>query len=57
MMTAVGIAWFESFAQAAEACVQIDSVSRPDPENHALYQSLFGKYRAVHDALAPIYRE
>ena len=45
-----------SFAQAAERCVQIDSVSKPDPENHALYTELFRKYKAVHDALAPIYR-
>lgn len=56
MMTAVGIGWFDSFAQAAETCVQIDSVSVPNPENTALYQTLFGKYKAIHDALAPIYR-
>ena len=53
---AVGIGWFDSFAQAAETCVQIDSVSVPNPENTALYESLFGKYKAIHDALAPIYR-
>jgi len=56
MMTAVGIGWFDSFAQAAQRCVRIDSVSKPDPENHALYTELFRKYKAVHDALAPIYR-
>lgn len=55
MLTAVGIGWFDSFAQAAETCVQIDSVSYPDPENHALYEKLFRKYKAIHDALAPIY--
>lgn len=56
MMTAVGVGWFDSYAQAAEACVQIDSVSRPDPENQKLYEELFATYKAVHDALAPIYR-
>ena len=56
MMTAVGIGWVDSFAQAAQRCVRIDSVSKPDPENHALYTELFRKYKAVHDALAPIYR-
>ena len=56
MLTAVGIGWFDSFAHAAEACVEIDSVSRPDPETHELYEKLFLKYKAVHDALAPIYR-
>ena len=56
MLTAVGIGWFDSFAHAAEACVEIDSVSKPDPATHELYEKLFLKYKAVHDALAPIYR-
>ncbi len=56
MMTAVGIGWFGSFAEAAEACVQIDSVSSPIPENQQIYDRLFPRYKAVHDALAPIYR-
>ena len=43
-------------ASAAETCVEIDSVSRPDPATHELYEKLFLKYKAVHDALAPIYR-
>ena len=55
MLAAVGIGWFESFAQAASVCVQIDSVSRPNPENVAVYEKLFTKYKAIHDALAPIY--
>ena len=55
MLTAVGIGWFDSFAEAAEKCVQIDSVSVPNPENQALYEKLFVKYKAIHDALAPIY--
>ena len=56
MLTAVGIGWFDSFAHAAETCVEIDSVSKPDPATHELYEKLFLKYKAVHDALAPIYR-
>jgi len=56
MLTAVGIGWFESFAEAAEKCVQIDSVSKPNPENQAVYEKLFVKYKMIHDALAPIYR-
>lgn len=56
MLTAVGIGWFGSFAEAAEKCVQIDSVSKPNPENQAIYEKLFVRYKAVHDALAPIYR-
>lgn len=55
MLAAVGIGWFDSFAQAAETCVEIDSVSKPNPENVAVYEKLFVKYKAIHDALAPIY--
>lgn len=57
MLAAVGIGWFESYARAAETCVEIDSVSRPNPENMAVYNKLFARYKAIHDALAPIYRE
>ena len=57
MMTAVAMRWFDSFAQAAQTCVRIDSVSVPDPENTALYEKLYAKYKAVHDALAPIYKD
>ena len=57
MLAAVGIGWFESFAQAAETCIEIDSVTTPNPDNHAIYNKLFNKYKAVHDALAPIYKE
>lgn len=56
MLAAVGIGWFESFAQAAKHCVSIDSLSAPIPENQEVYERLFQKYKAVHDALAPVYR-
>jgi len=55
ILAAVGLGWFESFAQAAQACVEVDSVCRPNPENRAVYDRLFERYQAVHDALAPIY--
>ncbi len=55
MLTAVGAGWFQDFAEAAQICVQIDSVSTPNPENQAVYEKLFVTYKAVHDALAPIY--
>ncbi len=57
MLAAVGIGWFESYAKAAEACVEIDSVSKPEPANTAVYDKLFVRYKAIHDALAPIYQE
>lgn len=57
MLAAVGIGWFDSYAAAAETCVEIDSVSEPIPENAAVYDKLFARYKAIHDALAPIYRQ
>jgi len=55
MLAAVGIGWFESYAQAAQACIQIDSTCTPDPKHHAVYTELFARYKAIHDALAPVY--
>ena len=55
MLAAVGIGWFESYAQAAETCIEIDSVTTPNPDDQAVYDKLFVKYKAVANALAPIY--
>lgn len=55
MIAAVGVGWYDSFTQAAEACVKVDSVCAPIPENRLVYDQLFQRYKAVHDALAPIY--
>lgn len=55
MLAAVGIGWFDSFAQAAEVCVQIDSVTTPMPENQAIYDRLFEDYKAIANVLQPIY--
>ena len=56
MMAAVGVGWFDSLAHAAETCVQIDSVTVPNPANKEIYDEVFGKYKEIHDVLAPIYR-
>ena len=55
MLAAVGIGWFESYAQAAQCCIEIDSVTTPNPENQAIYDRVFKKYTAIANALAPIY--
>ena len=57
MLAAVGVGWFDSYTQAAEACVEVDSVTVPNSENQAVYDRLFPRYKAIHDALAPIYHE
>lgn len=57
MLAAVGIGWFDSYAQAAQNCVEIESVCTPIPENCEVYDRLFGRYKTIHDVLAPIYHE
>ncbi len=57
MLAAVGIGWFESFTQAAQACIAVESVTTPNPENQKLYGELFARYKAIHDALVPIYHK
>ena len=56
MLAAVGMGWFEDYAAAAESCIEIESVSVPDPQHCALYDELFVRYKRIHDALAPVYR-
>ncbi len=55
MLAAVGIHWFDSYAQAAEVCIEIDSITEPQAQTQAVYDSLFIKYKAIANALAPIY--
>ena len=55
MVASVGVGWYDGFSQTAEACVKVDSVCVPIPENKLVYDRLFERYKAVHDALAPIY--
>ena len=56
ILAAVGIGWFDSYEEATEACIEIDSVSEPNPETQAIYEKLFKKYKDIHDALENIYR-
>jgi xylulokinase len=55
MLAAVGVGWFPDFRAAAEACIEIESVTASDPDHHELYERLFSRYRRIHDALSPIY--
>ncbi len=55
MLAAVGIGWFDSYAQAAETCIEIDSVTNPCPDAQAVYNKLFPRYKAIAAALAPVY--
>ena len=57
MLAAVGLGWFESYAHAAQVCVQVESTTIPNPAVQDVYNQLFDRYKAIHDVLAPIYRQ
>ena len=51
--TAVGV--FASLESAAKICCKTVSETSPDMERHEEYLKIFERYKAVHDALAPLY--
>jgi xylulokinase len=57
MLAGIGLGWFKNFKEAAEQCIEVDSVISPDRENHDLYAHLFQKYKKIHDVLAPVYQD
>jgi xylulokinase len=57
MLAGVGLGWFKSFKEAAEQCIEVDSIINPNMENHGFYAKQFKKYKKIHDLLAPFYME
>ena len=55
MLAGVAIGVFESPEVAVNKCNVAVSETAPNMENHKKYAEIFKKYKAVHDALAPIY--
>lgn len=56
MLAGVAVGVFVDCTAAATACRKVESVTTPIPENTEKYRELFEEYKAVHDALEPIYR-
>ena len=56
MLAGIGIGVFASLDDALGRCASFVAEIEPDPETHAFYEERFRIYRAVHDALAPVYR-
>ena len=56
LLAGVGVGVFSSPKDAVKKCLKFDRTVSPDAETAALYSALFEKYKAVHDALAPIYK-
>ncbi len=47
--------FFDSFQQAVTLCSKTISTTEPNRERTKFYGEIFEKYKAIHDALAPIY--
>lgn len=57
MLAGVATGVFSSFEDSVEKCVHIERCLSPEEEAAQIYQEGFVKYKAIHDALAPVYKE
>ena len=55
MLAGVASGAFSSFADAVRLCNRDVSETLPDPERHELYGAYFKRYKAICEALTPIY--
>lgn len=56
MLAGIALGVFSDAESAAARCVRFDRSFTPNPENTAFYAKLYGQYKELHDALAPIYQ-
>lgn len=57
MLAGVALGVFASPEEAVEKCIRQTAAVRPDPVRTEKYRVLFEKYKAIHDALAPVYKK
>lgn len=57
MLAGIAMGIFKDCRDAVDKCIKVAEVVVPNRENTALYRQLYMRYKAVHDALAPIYHE
>ena len=57
LLAGVGAGVFADVKDAVAKCLRVDRTIEPDPAVAARYDHLFGCYRRIHDALAPVYRQ
>lgn len=55
MLAGVASGVFTDFEAALKICTEVKSFTEPNPDNAGAYDKLYRRYKAVHDALAPIY--
>lgn len=54
LLAGVGAGAFANAADAVKKCLKIGRFVEPDPSSASRYAELFEKYKAAHDALAPV---
>lgn len=57
MLAGIAVGVFKDAAEAVEKCVKQKDIVYPNAENTEKYRKVFGVYKKIHDALAPVYRE
>ncbi len=55
LLAGTGIGIFKNSREAVERCLHIDREVVPNPGRAEQYAALFGTYKEIHDALAPVY--
>ena len=55
LLAGVGAGFFADPKSAVAKCLKTDRTVKPNADRAAKYAMLFEKYRAVHEALAPVY--
>ena len=55
LLAGVGAGCYSDSADAVRKCLRIDRELAPEPAAAKRYRELFDTYRAIHDALAPVY--
>ena len=57
MLAGIAAGVFKNAEDAVNKCVKEVDITYPNPENTEKYREVFGIYKKIHDALAPIYNE
>ncbi|MCI8387604.1 MAG: xylulokinase [Clostridiales bacterium] len=57
MFAGVAAGIFSDYESALDICTEVKSFTEPNFDNTEKYAKLYERYKAVHDALAPIYDE
>lgn len=55
LLAGTGVGLFSNVKDAVARCLHINRTIAPNPTAAAAYARLFERYRAIHDALAPVY--